>query len=68
MGEDDEPRNSCGRRALGLPSTVVEEPEGEPESNEVEGERDRLIESDTAEGDARPGEPATGEIEPILRN
>lgn len=54
---------------MGRPSTVVEEPVGEPELNEVEGERERLIESDRAEGEARPGElPATGEMEPILRN
>ena len=63
MGDEEEPRNSWGRRAFGLPSTVVE-PAGEPESKEVEGERERLIESDSAEGD----EPATGEMEPIRRN
>lgn len=63
MGDEDDPRNSWGRRAFGRPSTVVG-PAGELESNEVEGERERFIESDNAEGE----EPATGEMEPIRRS
>ena len=67
IGEDEEPLSSCGRRALGRPSTV-EMRAGEHESSEVEGDRERLIESYNPDGDPRPGEPATGEIDPILRN
>lgn len=65
MGDEDEPRSSCGRLALGLPRTVLEEPAGELESNEVDGDLERFIESDNADGEARPGDPATGELEPI---
>ena len=68
MGEEEEPRNSCGRRAFGLPRIVTEEPAGELESKEVEGDLERSIELESAEGEARPGDPATGEMEPILRN
>lgn len=67
IGEDEEPRSSCGRRALGLPSTV-EELAGELESKEVEGDLERSMEFDSEEGEARPGDPATGDMEPILRN
>lgn len=68
MGDEDDPRSSCGRLALGLPSTVLEDPAGELDSNEVEGDLDRFIESDSAEGDAPPGEAATGELEPMRRS
>lgn len=67
-GEEEEPRSSCGRRALGRPRMVLEELAGDPDSAEVAGDRERSIESEPAEGEARPGDPATGETEPILRS
>lgn len=70
IGEEDEPRSSCGRLGFGRPSVVVEEPAGEVDSKEsgVEGDLEMFMASDSAEGEARPGDPATGETEPILRS
>lgn len=64
MGDEDDPRSSCGRRALGRPINVAEEPAGELESKGVEGDLERFMESDDVEGE----DPATGEAEPILRS
>lgn len=53
---------------MGRPRIVLAVAAGELESKEVEGDLDMFIESESAEGEALPGEPATGEIEPILRS